>query len=293
MQCGITIMDYSSDWALRNHSVEPKAEPGYMSREDVVALYGTLDIDGIELLHPYWEDCTPAYLKQLAADADLPIVTYIFSRDLAVPPSARDAVVDDVRTLLDRTVALGAPFAMIHPSRAKDEFSLDDQRGWLIDGLRTCAEYAQSIGVTMIAENIDDPTMRPLHGRGEAIRSICSAVDSPAFRLIYDSAAPLFVEEDPLETLETMLPYVVHVHVKNIRPLEPEEQAERYRDSVGGTRYTGTTLDSGVIDLSAILRVLDRAQYDGYLSIEYQGEDDPRIALSHNVEHLRGVQTNI
>ncbi|MBI1879440.1 MAG: TIM barrel protein [Chloroflexi bacterium] len=89
-------------------------------------------------------------------------------------------------------------------------------------------------GKIIFAENIDDPHIRPLLGRGADCRDLCAAVDSPAFRLIYDVGAPLFVEEDPLETLRVMAPYIAHVHVKNNRPLAPGEHTERYRDSVGG-----------------------------------------------------------
>lgn len=287
MDCRIAALDYSSDWALKERNVEPRSSAGWLSREEVVEFYGTLGLDGIEFLDHYWHDCSPTELKRLAGNAGLPIVSYIFAADLAQPPAERQGSVDRVLSIIDRTAKLDAPLAMIHPHVVKDGVPLDKQRAWLIDGLRQCAEHAAAVGVTLVAENIDDPVMRPLMGRGADCCDICAAVDSPAFRLIYDVSAPLFVDEDPLETLRVMAPYTVHVHVKNNRRLALGEQRQRYRDSDGGTRYTGTVLDGGIVPLTAILAELDDLGYSGYVSVEYQGEQDPRDAMQYNVDWLR------
>ena len=149
------------------------------------------------------------------------------------------------------------------------------------------AERALSVGVTLISENVDHPPSRPLMGRAADCRDICAQVDSPGFRLIYDCAASLFVGEDSLETLHAMAPHVAHVHIKNSRPLAPAEQRERFLEADSGQRYTGTDIDGGVIELPPILAELDQLGYDGYMLLEYQGEEDPRVALPRNIAHLR------
>ena len=126
-------------------------------------------------------------------------------------------------------------------------------------------------------------------GRGIDCRDICAHVSSPAFRLTYDSAACVFVGDDSLSTLEEMSPYIAHVHLKNLRLLARHEHPDRSREADDGKRYTGTTLDSGIIPLDTIVMQLKRIGYTGYLQIEYQGEDDPRVALRHNVEYLRDL----
>ena len=283
----ITMTDYNADWAMRAGYVHPRPHAGFLSREEVIALCGGLDIDGLELMHQYWEDCSPAYVRGLTEDAGLPIVSYIFFVDVALPPAARGAAIDQVYAQLDRIAEMGGALGMIVPAVAKDEWSLAQQRAWLVEGLRVCAERAESVGVTLIAENVDHPPSRPLMGRGADCRAICAQVDSPGFRLIYDCAASLFVDEDLLETLQAMAPHVVHVHVKNSRPLAIGEQRGRYLDADNGRRYTGTDLDGGVIELPPILAELDHLGYDGYMLLEYQGEDDPRAALPRNIAYLR------
>jgi hypothetical protein len=50
---------------------------------------------------------------------------------------------------------------------------------------------------------------------------------------------------------------------------------------------TGTVLDGGLVPIPAILDHLRQMNYPGALLIEYQGENDPRVALPYNIEYLR------
>jgi len=287
MNAKITMFDYNFDWALKDYNIHPRSTPGFLTREDVVAFCGTLGVDGIEIRHDYWSDCSPAHIRQICTDAGLPIVTYLFDADLALPKAERRSQMDHVFSLIDRTAELGAKRAFFIPALFKNQWSLDEQREWLIEALRECAERARRSGVTLLSENIDYPPVRPFMGRGEDCRSLCAAVNSPGFRLIYDVCAPLFVEEDSLETLRTMAPHVAHVHVKNSRPLASGEQRQRQLETVSGKVYTGTLLDGGSVQLRPILSELHRMGFDGYFLIEYQGEEDPRTAVSYNLKVLR------
>jgi sugar phosphate isomerase/epimerase len=283
----ITVFDYDFDFFLKDKNVEPRPTPGVLTREEILSFVGTLGVDGVELRHDYWSDYPTAELRKLAADSGLPIVSYFFDADLAVPPGERGAVVDKVYSLLERTVALGARRAFFVPCLVKPQWPIERQKTWLIEGLRICAERAHSLGVLLLSENIDWEPVRPLMGRGSDCRNICADVDSPGYRLIYDMCAPLFVHEDSVETLRTMAPYVVHVHCKNSRPVAAGETAYRFRDSTQGVRYTGTVLDEGSVPVAKVLSELKRIDYTGYLQIEYQGELDPREAIRHNLQWLR------
>ena len=49
----------------------------------------------------------------------------------------------------------------------------------------------------------------------------------------------------------------------------------------------GTSLREGVVDLQPLLSELQRLDYNGCLSIEYQGESDPRQVLRQDIAYLR------
>ena len=289
----ISITDYNADWAFKENFQHPRTKPGYLTPEEIVAFYGTLGVGGVEYTHAYWGDCPVPRARQIAADAGLPIICYVFPADLVHPPSAHPAAIDEAKSLLDRTAALGAKLAMILPAFIKEGIPLQEQRKWLVEGLRPCAEHARSVGVTMCIENLDYPPGRPFHLRGSQCRDLCAEIDHPGFRLIYDCGATLFADEDFLATLRDMAPYIAHVHVKNSRRVSSSEQPERYLDSkAGGVRYTGTVLDAGAVPIEAVVKELKQRGYKGYFLIEYQGEDDPRPTAAHNVEYLRRLLSN-
>jgi sugar phosphate isomerase/epimerase len=250
-------------------------------------------VDALELTHDYWGDSPASYLREIAGRAGLPIVCYLFDADLVAPPSDREASLKRAVYLLDRTSELGAPLAFIVPAFFKRGVPIEKQRQWVVEGLRQLAAHAQSIGVTIVCENCDDPEVRPLMGRAADCRDICAEVNSPAMRLIYDAGATIRMQENPLEALRTMGDYVGHVHVKNNRELSSGETVARMLDSDSGRRYAGTVLDGGKIDLKAVFQELHRSGYDGYINIEYQGEDDPRDAVKHNLEYIRALQREI
>ena len=58
----LTLFDYNADWALKSGYLDPKPVEGFMSREDVLALYGSLGIDGVEIredrCQPFTASCS-------------------------------------------------------------------------------------------------------------------------------------------------------------------------------------------------------------------------------------------
>ncbi|MCB0051031.1 MAG: hypothetical protein KDE01_34735, partial [Caldilineaceae bacterium] len=45
--------------------------------------------------------------------------------------------------------------------------------------------------------------------------------------------------------------------------------------ALDGTPFTGAVVGQGQVDLPAIVALLDAAGYGGWLSLEYEGGDDP------------------
>jgi hypothetical protein len=69
----------------------------------------------------------------------------------------------------------------------------------------------------------------------------------------------------------------------------PDENKARYLEAENGQRFVSTTLDAGEVDIVPIVAELSRLKYDGHMLIEYQGQDDPRMALERNVRYLHGL----
>jgi hydroxypyruvate isomerase len=286
----ITIVDYCCAWVMKDAFQINRSTPGSMSREDVLKFYQKLGAEGVELMEEYWHDCSPQALRAMTGDLGFPITCYVFFVDLALAEKdRRQEQIDAGRKLLDRTAAIGAPRAMVVPAVFKPDLSKSDQRNWVIEGLRPLADHARALGLMLLAENIDYPPVRPLMGSGAQCRDICEQVDSPSFRLIYDAGCSLAINEDPIETLHTMAPYLFHVHVKNARRIGPGQQAERFQKSDSGEIFVSTPLSEGLVDMGQVVEELDKMGYSGPILLEYQGED-PLDVLPADVAFLRKMR---
>src|SRR5437016_5642251 len=93
----ISLSDYNADWAYKEHFQHSRSHEGYLTREEVVAFYGTLGVEGIEYTHCYWADLPASYAKKLASDAGLSVVCYVFEVDLVQPPSLIQRAIENAK----------------------------------------------------------------------------------------------------------------------------------------------------------------------------------------------------
>jgi sugar phosphate isomerase/epimerase len=92
------MVDYSADWVLKDYSIDHPDGVGNITREELMRFFGTLGIDGVELMDDYWADMDVKKVKQLVEDCGLPIVSYLYCVDLAFPDQKeRQGAIDRVR----------------------------------------------------------------------------------------------------------------------------------------------------------------------------------------------------
>jgi sugar phosphate isomerase/epimerase len=86
-------------------------------------------------------------------------------------------------------------------------------------------------------------------------RALVEAIDSPHFRLLFDVGNPVVHDQNSLAWLREVLPWVVHVHIKDAR-----------RGADGETGFTW--VGDGDAQVLGCIRLLHQAGYAGGLSIE-------------------------
>lgn len=107
-----------------------------------------------------------------------------------------------------------------------------------IQTLKEIAPMAEDHGIRIGIENHQDATSADL------IR-LCEEVGSPNVGITLDTGNPLAVGEDPVIFAEKILPYLVHVHLKDYRMAATEE----------GYRLFHCPIGSGVVDFPALFRL--------------------------------------
>jgi sugar phosphate isomerase/epimerase len=135
----------------------------------------------------------------------------------------------------------------------------EDGFKWCIDALAECARAAEKAGVTLGLENHWGLGRTP-----EGLLRIIGAVKSPWLKVTMDTGNFL---EDPYDKLEQIAPETVLVQTKTYYG--------------GGLWYT---LD---LDYDRIAKLLAKHKYTGWLSLEFEGKDDPKTAVPKSLAMLR------
>jgi len=138
-------------------------------------------------------------------------------------------------------------------------YTEDDGFKWCIDCIQQCLPTAEEYGVLLALENHWGLCSTP-----EGQLRIYKAINSPWLGILMDTGNFL---ENPYSKLEMIAPYASFV------------QAKTYYG--GGVWYE---LD---LDYERIIETLRKVNYQGYISLEFEGKEDPYTAVPKSIKMLR------
>jgi sugar phosphate isomerase/epimerase len=138
-------------------------------------------------------------------------------------------------------------------------FDEEDAYGWVIEAYQELAKEAGERGVIMGLENHWGLGRTP-----EGVKRVVDAVDSPWLKVTLDTGNFL---EDPYDRLKQLAADTVLM------------QAKTYYG--GGVWYT---LE---LDYDRIAKILKDVNFTGYVSLEFEGKEDPLTAVPKGLELLR------
>ena len=223
-------------------------------------------VDGVELLDFFWRDqeAEMPRVQDALRETGLPACVYSVSNNFALPdPAARAQELQTITQGVDCAVALGAKIVRVFAGNAPDGVAADDAFRWITLGLSAAADYAHAAGVTLALENHG-----LLAGLSGQVSLILDAVSSPALRANPDTGNFLLVQDVPENACGRLAPRAAMVHLKDFVAVPPNYHGATYV-AVNGTRYAGTALDEGDVDLPACLANLKAGGFDGWVNIEY------------------------
>jgi len=268
----IAVSTYSF-WRFRDDSK--------LSIEQCIDEAARLGFDGVEILHMQMESEESGYLQRLKRQAfvnGLALCGFSTHQGFLSPDAeTRKKNIDHTIHTIELAYALGIPTIRVNTGRwgttksfdelmanrgiepNLDGYTDDDGFGWVIDSFQKCLPVAERCGVTMGLENHWGLGRTP-----EGVLRIVNAVDSPWLQVTLDTGNFL---EDPYDKLEALAPRAVFVQAK--------------------TYYGGGIWYALELDYARIAQILHRHKFRGYVSLEYEGLEDWRIAIPKSLEQLR------
>jgi sugar phosphate isomerase/epimerase len=266
-------------------SVVESVKAGEMNLPTFIDFAAQQNIEGVELLDYFWADEKseiPKVKKQIA-DVGLKLAVYSIGNDFFEPdPAARARQLEHVKHSVDVANELGADLLRVFSGSHQEGYTLEQGVDWVMDGLSASAEYAQQHRVTLALENHG-----LIAGRSDQVRGIIQTVNSPALRANLDTGNFLLVGQDPTDAVRELAPLAVLVHLKDFRPADPNQTVHIYK-ALDGRAYTGAVTGEGLVDLPAVVSILRESGYTGWLSLEYEGPDDPlTLGVPRSLEAAR------
>jgi sugar phosphate isomerase/epimerase len=164
----------------------------------------------------------------------------------------RDSEIALVKRWIDNSALMGAPHIRIFAGSKPRDMSVAEAKKLCMDAFEECTAYAGTKGVFLGLENHSG-----IATDADQLIEMVRAVNSPWFGISLDSGN--FQADDPYAAFEQCAPYAVNVQVKVElqRRGKPKEPA----------------------DFARLVGILRKANYQGYVSLEYEAEEDPYQAI--------------
>ena len=267
--------------AVSTYSFWRFREGAKLEIDKCIDLAGEMGFDAVEVLEVQMHTKEDAYLRELKRKAlthGMSLCGMSTHQGFVSPDAAvRKTNIDKTIASIELAYKLGIPTIRINTGRWGTTKSFDDlmaNRGiepplagykeedgfpWVIESIEKCLPTAEKCGVVLGLENHWGLGRTP-----EGVNKIVDAIKSPMLAVTMDTGNFL---EEPYPKLEMIAPKAVFV------------QAKTYYG--GGVWYT---LD---LDYNKVAAILRKVNYRGYISLEFEGKEDPRTAVPKSLAMLR------
>ncbi|MEA4890630.1 MAG: sugar phosphate isomerase/epimerase [Clostridiaceae bacterium] len=286
---------------VSTYSFHGLVQSGKMTQFDVVAKTAEMGFSFIEIAGlnvPAGENAKD-YAARLRAECErfgLEIGNYTIGADF-LNGSGGDwkAEVQRLHGEVDIAAILGAP-GMRHDvtggrrkgsgfplSQAPAE-SFDSVLPVLAQACRSLTEYAADKGIRTMSEN---------HGYfcqdSERVEKLIAATNHPNYGALVDMGNFLCVDENPALAVGRMAPYAFHLHVKDFHFKNGQEPnpGEGWFPTRGRNLLRGAIIGHGIVPVRQCLQIMQQAGYNGRVSIEFEGMEDPLLGIRIGLQNLK------
>lgn len=236
---------------------------GTMTLFEFIDFAATLPLDAVELTSYYWAEITDAYAEKLRAHAErkklaisgVPVGNNFCVKD----PKAYRAQIQLVKDWTARAAKVGATTVRIFAGSVPKGDTFEAAQNRVVAAINECCEVAERHKVHLALENHGGITDTPEH-----LLELVKPVKSRWLGVNIDTGN--FHTTDPYADIAKIAPYGVVSQVKTeVFPGNKKEEA----------------------DLAKVVKILKDANFHGYVALEYEAKEDPRLAVPRYVKELR------
>ena len=266
---------------------------GEIETTDFIRESARLGVDGVELLDFFFRDQADwsAETDQIRAALDetgLPVGVFSVGNDFAQSDeSARESQIDVIKRGVDQANVLGAKVVRVFAGGDVPGTPNETVFEWFMHGLCEASYYAADHGVKLALENHG-----LIAGRSDQIvdliQKVRIATGSDTLGANPDTGNFLLVNEDSTDGVRGVAKFAHMCHFKDFE-IAPHDWTGRAYAALDGTKFIGSAIGEGGVDLAACIEALREVGFDGWVNIEYESEEDPNSGVPRSVMNARKV----
>ena len=235
-----------------------------MTLFDFIDFAADLPLDAVELTSYYFAETNDAYLEKLkdhAAKKKLAISGVPVGNNFCIrDDNRRKAEIEKVKQWVGRAYQLGAPTVRIFAGNLEKGDTLENAQARVVTAIDECCQAAEKIGVYLALENHGGITATP-----EQLLALVKPIKRTNLGVNIDTGN--FRTPDPYADLAKIVPYGVVCQIKTeVNPAGKGKQEA---------------------DLGRMVKILKDGNFHGYVALEYEADEEPKVAVPRYVKELR------
>jgi sugar phosphate isomerase/epimerase len=246
------------------YSYQKYFNAGSMTMESFIQKAVDLGVQGVDITTYWLKSTEPEYLtslRHLAFKNGMSLSGIAIRTEMCQAGGAiRAEETHRIQQWVDTAELLGAPhmrvFAGNLPGGASEKQGIE----WVVEAMKPACDYAAKRGITLGIENHGGMT-----ARASTTVEILRRVDSPYAGINLDiSNFEGKTDDEMYSDIRACVPFATHAHI---------------RDLFGTTKRP--------IDLDRVWRLFAQGGYKGYMSAEYEAEEDPMTGVPRLLEKIK------
>ena len=215
----------------------------------------------------------------------LAICSYCVGAEFLVPARKQTQLVERLKRDIDVGAVLGVRTMRHDVTRGEGAPAFAEAVRAVAPAIRAVADCAQAKGIKTSLEN---------HGfymqASKRVEQLIKAVAHPNFGLTIDLGNFLCVNENPTDATRRLAKHVIMAHAKDFHvKLKKQMPPAGWFATPTPIALRGAIAGHGALDLPAQLKLLKQAKYQGYLSLEFEGMEEPAMAVRQGLDYLRKI----
>ena len=246
------------------YSYQKYFNAGSMTMESFIQKAVELGVHGVDITTYWLKSTEPEYLtslRHLAFKNGMSLSGIAIRTEMCQAGGAiRAEETHRIQQWVDTAELLGAPHVRVFAGNLPGGASEKQGIEWVVEAMKPACDYGAKRGITLGIENHGGMT-----ARASTTVEILRRVDSPYAGINLDiSNFEGKTDDEMYSDIQACVPFATHTHI---------------RDLFGATKRP--------IDLDRVWRLFAQGGYKGYMSAEYEAEEDPMIGVPRLLEKIK------